>query len=237
MYDVHAVPLLGQTDRHDLRTVPMPVAAVPTVQRLLIVDAHPLTRWGLAALVDAQPDLTVIGQTNTAEEALALVEALSPDVISVRLPLADSEGMGLARDLRDRYADLGIVILAASGEDDLLFRALETGASAFVSQTATGPDIVGAIRHAAVAASTFSAAGLAQALHRRQQAPLPTVLSPRERQVLALLQDGMSVAALAETLCISLSTAKTYVGRLYEKLDANNRAQALMAAVRLGLTA
>jgi DNA-binding NarL/FixJ family response regulator len=214
----------------------MPIATVLTVHRLLIVDAHPLSRWGLAALVDAQPDLITVGQTSTAENALALVDELRPDVISIGLPLPGSQGMSLARELRDRYADLGIVILAASGEDDMLFRALDNGASAFVPQTGTGPAFVGAIRHAAAAASTFSAPGLAQAFNRRQQAPLPTLLSPRETQVLTLLQEGMSVSELADTLCISRSTAKTYVGRLYEKLDANNRAQALMAAVRLGLT-
>ena len=141
----------------------------------------------------------------------------------------------LARELRHRYADLGIVILTARGEDDVLFRALETGASAFVSKQASIPEIVAAIRHSAVSASSFSAAGLAQALRRRQETNDQLSLSPREREVLFLLQEGMSVPAIAANLYISLSTAKTYVARLYEKLGATNRATALMAAFRHGL--
>jgi DNA-binding NarL/FixJ family response regulator len=130
---------------------------------------------------------------------------------------------------------MGIVILTSRGEDDVLFRALETGASAFVSKVATMPEIIAAIRHAAVAASSFTAAGLAQAMRRRQETPERVSLSPREREVLTLLQEGRSVPAIAAQLCISLSTAKTYVARLYDKVGATNRATALMAAVRLGL--
>jgi DNA-binding NarL/FixJ family response regulator len=143
--------------------------------------------------------------------------------------------MRVARDLRDRYADLGIVMLTSRGEDDLLFRALETGASAFVAKTAPIGEVLAAIRHAAVAASSFTAAGLADALTRRRTATDGHVLSPRETQVLRMLRDGMSVPAIAATLYVSQSTAKTYVARLYDKLGAANRAQALMTAVHLGL--
>jgi len=113
---------------------------------------------------------------------------------------------------------------------------LDTGASAFVAKTASLPEILGAIRHAAVSASSFSAAGLAQAMSRRteQQARRP-LLSPRESEVLGLLQQGKSVPEVAGAMFVSLSTAKTYVSRLYDKLGATNRAQAMMAAVQLNL--
>jgi DNA-binding NarL/FixJ family response regulator len=94
---------------------------------------------------------------------------------------------------------------------------------------------VSAIRHAAAASSSFSAAGLAQALRRRRETSERTVLSTREMQALVLLRDGKSVPEVAAELYVSLSTAKTYVARLYEKLGANNRAQALMTAVKMGL--
>src|SRR5216683_3268261 len=97
-------------------------------------------------------------------------------------------------------------MLTSSGEDDLLFRALETGASAFVAKTAPVAEVIAAIRHAAVAASSFTAVGLAGALSRRRTA-----------------------------MYVSQSTAKTYVARLYDKLGAANRSQALMTAVHLGL--
>jgi DNA-binding NarL/FixJ family response regulator len=203
--------------------------------RLLIVDGHPVIRWGLARIADNQPDLELVAETGSAAEALHLAATLAPDVVSIGTSLLDGNGLGLARELRDRYADLGIVILTSRGEDDVMFRALETGASAFVSKLASLSEIVAAIRHSAVAASSFSAAGLAQALRRRQESTDVPMLSPREREVLFLLQDGHSVPAIAEALYISLSTAKTYVARLYEKLGATNRATAVMAAVRAGL--
>jgi len=201
--------------------------------RLLIVDGHPVTRWGLARIADEQPGLQVAGETGSAAEALQLAAALEPDVVTIGIGLCDGNGLDLARELRDRYVGLGIVILTSRGEDDILFRALETGASAFVSKMAALPEIVAAIRHSAVAASSFSAAGLAQALRRRQETTERLTLS--EREVLFLLQEGRSVPTIATCLFISLSTAKTYVARLYEKLGATNRATALMAAVRLGL--
>lgn len=204
--------------------------------RLMIVDGHPLVRWALTHIADDQPDLVPIAEADDAVDAFNLASALKPDVVTIDCSLPDGQGWKLARDLRDRYGDLGIVILTPEGSDDLLFRALDNGASAFVSESAPIQEIVSAIRHAALAASAFTASGLAQALRRRREtARRATTLSPRERQVLVLLRDGKSVPTVAEELYVSLSTAKSYVGRLYEKLGASNRAQALMTAVRLGL--
>jgi DNA-binding NarL/FixJ family response regulator len=206
-----------------------------TATRLVFIDRHPVTRLGLALMVDGQPDLQTVGQAGTATEAISLIGALRPDVVTIGLSLPDRPGLELAAELRDRFEGLGIVIFTASGEDNVLFRALETGASAFVSKTASAPEIVGAIRHAAVSASSFSSRGLAAALRRRQEAPAVPVLSEREQQVLKLLLAGLSVPDLAIRLHISASTAKTYVARLYDKLGANSKAQALLTAVRLGL--
>jgi DNA-binding NarL/FixJ family response regulator len=203
--------------------------------RVVIVDAHPVTRLGLALIVNRQDDLITVGEAGSATEAISLIAHLQPDVVSIGLSLPDRPGLDLAAELRDRFEGLGIVIFTGRGEDDVLFRALETGASAFVSKTATSPEILGAIRHAAVAASSFSSRGLAAALRRRQSAPALPALSERERQVLTLLLAGLSVPDLAIKLHISASTAKTYVARLYDKLGATSRTQALLTAVRLGL--
>ena len=202
--------------------------------RLLVVDSHPVTRWGLARMAAEQPDLRVVGEADTAAQAVRLVGALQPDVVTVDVSLPDRDGLELARELRDRFGGLGIVVLTALGNDDVLFRALETGASAFVSKEADVSELLGAIRHAGVAALSFSATGLAAALRRRQQQPGNPLLSAREREVLAHLLAGRSVPALAAELYISLSTAKTYVARLYDKLGVNNRSAAVLAAARLG---
>lgn len=203
--------------------------------RLIVVDAHPLVRWALQRIAADQPDLLMVGEAADAVDAINLAYALQPDVVTIDCTLPDGQGWTLATDLRDRYPAMGIVILTADGSDEFLFRALDCGASAFVAKSAPVQEVVGAIRHAAVSASAFSASGLAQALRRRSGAAQRSILSPREREVLILLRDGHSVPEVATQIYVSLSTAKTYVARLYEKLGANNRAQALMAAVRLGL--
>lgn len=180
-------------------------------------------------------DLEVVAEASTAAEAPGVIAATAPDVVTVDVALPDQDGLRLARELRGRHPGLGIVVLTSQGEDDVLFRALETGASAFVGKTAPVGEILCAIRHAAVAASSFTAAGLATAMARRQSTAERLALSPREREVLELLRDGVSIPAIARTLYVSPSTAKTYVSRLYDKLGASNRAQALMAALRNGL--
>jgi DNA-binding NarL/FixJ family response regulator len=141
----------------------------------------------------------------------------------------------MAREFRQRYPGLGIVILTSQDEDAVLFRAAEAGASAFISKNAQADEVLSAIRHAAVAATSFTAPGLAAALSRRRRLQERLALSQRETEMLRLLSDGMSIPAISAAMCVSQSTAKTYVARLYKKLGAANRAQALMAAVRCSL--
>lgn len=203
--------------------------------RIVVVADQPLRRWALWNVCAQTDDLLPIGDATGGDAAVALVESLGPDVVAVDCSSAEDAGWALVRELRDRHDGLGIVVVTSAGSDDLLFRALETGASAYIEPTATISELLGALRHAGVAAGSFSAAGLAQALQRRNERPGPGLLSPREREVLALLRDGHSVPEVAALIYVSLSTAKTYVGRIYEKLGAANRAQALMAAVELGL--
>ncbi len=203
--------------------------------RVAVIDADTLTRYGLRELVAQQPDIEIAAECCSAAQAPGLVATVFPDVVTVDVTLPDGDGLRLARDLRDRYADLGIVMLTSQGEDDVLFRALETGASAFVAKTAPVEEVLAAIRHAAVAATCFSAAGLATALARRRTAEAGLALSQREKETLTLLRDGLSIPAIAQVLYVSHSTAKTYVARLYRKLGAANRTQALMAAMHLGL--
>jgi DNA-binding NarL/FixJ family response regulator len=203
--------------------------------RLVLIDGHTLIRYGLRCLAEREQDIEVLGEAGGADGAAELVARLGPDVVTVDVALPDADGLSLARDLRGRFGGLGIVVLTSAGADEVLFRALDAGVSAFVSKTAPVEEVLGAIRHAAVAASSFTAAGLADALARRRDGSDRLALSPREREVLSLLQDGLSVPAIARTMYVSQSTAKTYVGRLYEKLGASSRAQALMTALQLGL--
>lgn len=203
--------------------------------QLAVVDGQTLIRYGLRELVAQQSDIEIVAECQSAADAAAMVAAARPDVVTVDGALPDGDGLRLARELRNCHADLGIVMLTSRHEDDLLFRALECGLSAFVAKTAPLDEVLCAIRHAAVAASCFTASGLAMAVARRRATQDRLALSPRETEVLRLLHDGLSVPAIASQMFISVSTAKTYVARLYEKLGAANRAQALMTAVHHGL--
>jgi DNA-binding NarL/FixJ family response regulator len=203
--------------------------------RLVVIDGQTLVRYALRELTGQNPDIEIVAECRSVAEARQVLSLARPDVVTVSVNLPDGDGLQLAREIRDRHADLGIVILTARGEDDILFRALETGVSAFVDATAPVEEVLGAIRHSAVAASSFTASGLATALTRRRDARERLALSPREIEVLRLLGDGLSVLAIAARMYISYSTAKTYVARLYKKLGAANRTQALMVAVQHGL--
>jgi DNA-binding NarL/FixJ family response regulator len=203
--------------------------------RIAVVDGNTLSRLGLSTLVADQPDLTVVAKTGSVAEAAQMVATYRPNVVIIDSAPGDRAALRLARELRAQHATLGIVVLAGQGEDDILFQALDTGASAFVEKTARPGEILGAIRHAAVAANSFIATGLVGALSRRRDNQSRFALSPREHEVLKLLRDNMSIPAVARTLYVSTSTAKTYVSRLYDKLGASSRGQALMIALSNGL--
>jgi DNA-binding NarL/FixJ family response regulator len=203
--------------------------------RLMVVDSHPLVRWALTQIAQGHSDFVNAGEAGTSAEAVALAYAVKPDVATIDCSTPDGEGWALAKKLRESYPTMGIVILTSDPTDQMLFRALELGASAFLSKSAAISDVLAAIRHAASSPGSFIATGLAAALQRKREPVEQLSLSPREREILILLRDGMSVPAIASQLFVSLSTAKTYVARLYEKLGARNRAQALMTAVRLGM--
>jgi DNA-binding NarL/FixJ family response regulator len=203
--------------------------------QVAIVDGHSLARYGLRKLLAQHADIEIVSECGSAADARRVFAGGQPQVVIMGLALPDGDGLRLAQELRDRNQDLGIVMLTSGHVEGVLFRALEAGMSALVSTIDPVDHMVTAIRHAAVAPSSFSAPALGQALARRRTVQDRLALSPREMEVLRLLRDGLSVPAVARQMCISPSTAKTHVAHLYDKLGAANRAQALMTAVNQGL--
>jgi DNA-binding NarL/FixJ family response regulator len=203
---------------------------------VLLVDDHELIRQGLRRAFERTDDFVVVAEAGSVAEAVDAAAEHQPDVVVVDVRLPDGNGLDVARQLREHNGDVGIVVLTMYAGDEQLFGALEAGASAFVSKDAPADDVVSAARHAVVSPRSFSATDLAEAM-RRKLTPSGPQLSPRENEVLQLLADGLGVAAIARKLFISESTTKTHISKLYEKLGAANRAQALMAAMRLGLIA
>lgn len=207
-----------------------------TPNTVLLVDDHDLIRQGLARAFERADDFIIVGQAGNVAEGWIAFQNSQPDVLVTDVRLPDGTGLDLARRARSQRDDVGIVVLTMFAGDDQLFAALEAGASAFVAKDVPARQVVMAARHAAATPQQFTAANLAEAM-RRKMSPSSPRLSDREREVLDLLASGLGVAAIARQLFVSESTAKTHISRIYEKLGAANRAQAIMKAVRAGLLA
>ena len=207
---------------------------------VVLVDDHAVVREGVAAMLGAQDDITVIGQAGSLAEGQSLMERLLAArssgrlvaVIDVTMP--DGSGLALVRSSRERSKDVGLVVLTMVNDDSTLLEALDAGASALVRKSAPSEQVISAVRRAAEMPLEFSASGLAEAMRRRSESPTLT-LTTRETEVLKLLVEGASVAQVGRALFMSPSTVKTHIGKIYEKLGAHNRASVVIAAVRMGL--
>lgn len=202
--------------------------------RVLIVDDHELIRAGLSAAFGREQATTVVGTAATVTEAIAMITDQSPDVVVTDLQLPDGTGLDVVRAVRRTDDATGVVILTMHSGDEQIFAAMEAGASGFVGKDAPAAEVVKAAQHAARAPRAFLCTGLSGAMIRRADAEANR-LSDREQEVLVLLADGLGTAAIARALYVSESTAKSHIARIYQKLGANNRAQALVTAMRSGL--
>lgn len=201
---------------------------------VLLVDDHDLIRQGLRRSFELDPDFEVVGEAGSIATAIEQADTLKPDVVVMDIRLPDGSGLDATATLRSRHPSMGIVVLTMYAGDDHLMGALEAGASAFVPKDAPAAEVLAAARHAAASPFTFAAADLAGAM-RRRTATDRIRFTDREMQVLTLLADGLNIADLAKSLYISESTAKSHIAKIYEKLGAANRTQALMTALRLGV--
>jgi DNA-binding NarL/FixJ family response regulator len=213
-----------------------PTETTQKANRVLLIDDHDLIRQGLARAFEGQEDFSVCGQAASVAEGLRQYAALEPDVVITDVRLPDGLGFDLVREIRKQGHDTGVVVLTMYAGDEQLFAALEAGASAFVAKDAPADEVVAAARHALVSPRSFAAADLAGAM-RRKMTPAGPQLTAREAEVLSLLARGFSVSAIARSIFVSDSTAKTHISKIYEKLGASNRADAIMKAVRSGLLA
>ena len=201
---------------------------------VLLIDDHELIRQGLAGAFTQADGFDVVGQAVSVADGLARAQELAPDVVVTDVRLPDGSGLDVVRALRKESKQIGLVVLTMYAGDEQLFAAMDAGASAFVGKDSPTSTVVSAARQASIAPLTFACTGLAEAMIRRMSSSAPR-LSDRERQVLELLAEGLGVSAIAARLYLSESTAKSHIGRIYDKLGAANRAQALVAAMRLGL--
>jgi DNA-binding NarL/FixJ family response regulator len=210
--------------------------------RILVADDQPLVRAGIRRFVEADPALSVVGEAADGHEAVALTLALRPDVVlmDVRMPIID--GIEATRRLVEAGADARIVVLTTFGLDEYVLGALRAGASGFVLKEAPPEEILAAIHVVAKGDALISPAvtrAVIEELGRRPaRADLATrvdELTPREREVLALLARGLSNAEIAVELVVAEGTIKTHVARVLAKLGVRDRVQAVVLAYEAGV--
>ena len=211
---------------------PPPQSAVPEAVTVLLVDDHPLVRDGVAHLL-RDSGFDVVGEASSFAEGTRMAQVLAADVMVVDVSLGDGSGLELVALVRAERPTMGIVVLTMHDDDETLLGALDAGASSLVLKTSSSEEVVAMVGRAATAPGSFTALGLADALRRRSSLVKP-VLTAREREVLDRLAAGDSVAGMAKRLYMSESTVKTHIAKLYAKLEAHNRASAVMAAIKFG---
>jgi DNA-binding NarL/FixJ family response regulator len=201
--------------------------------RVFLVDDHELVRSGVADAL-GRAGHEVVGEAESVSDARARSGVVEFDAAVVDMRLPDGTGIELIKDFRSERPEVGLVLLTMFPGDDVLFEAMDAGANAVVGKDSALRTIVAKIEDSAADPSSFSATDLAAAMKRRMQDPGP-LLTPRELEVLEMLAEGYSLSQLARRLHVSPSTAKTHTTRIYNKLGAANRAQAVMEAVNRGI--
>ncbi|PRY14694.1 response regulator [Kineococcus rhizosphaerae] len=209
--------------------------------RVLVADDQPLVRAGISALLEAEPDITVVGVAVDGGQALDLARQTAPDVacLDIRMPVRD--GIDVARQLCGPDADpaVPVLVLTTFDLDDYVFGALEAGASGFLLKDADPDTIVEAVRQVAAGGGTIDQAltrrVLREFVSRRRLQPVRVtdggdLLTARERDVLALLAQGMSNEEIAAELVVEVSTVKSHLARMLPKLGVRSRLQAVVWA-------
>jgi DNA-binding NarL/FixJ family response regulator len=215
-----------------------PATATPARPiRVLNVDDHDVLASSLAMVLDADPDITAVGVATTLEQARALVGSAHPDVLLLDHRMPDGDGVAAISSLQALRPSIGIVVLTASSADHVLLAAIEAGASGFLSKTRSLEEVTAAVRAAAAGESVISPEMLARLLPRFGRSGPHAVdeLTEREREVLALVAEGLSNAAIAERLVVSVHTVRNHIASLSGKLGAHSKLEALSIAVRRGL--
>jgi NarL family two-component system response regulator LiaR len=194
---------------------------------VLVVEDHPMTRAGLELFLDAYPDLNLLRQVESGEEALEFCEQIQPDVILMDMKLVGMDGVATTAAIKQRYRHVQVIALSSFQDKDLVERAVQAGAISYLLKTATAQELVYAIRAARAGRSVLSQEATDALVQSVRRLSGWGDLTEREREVVALLAEGLTNAQIAERLTVSLATAKFHVGGVLSKLGVSNRAEAV----------
>lgn len=223
----------------------VPTASMPI--RVVVCDDQELVRTGFVTIIDAQPDLVVVGEASDGEEAVRVTQRERPDVVVMDIRMPRLDGIEATRRIAGPHVEdaARVLVVTTFSLDSLAFEALRAGASGFLLKDARPAELTGAIRTIAAGESLIAPAVTRALIGRFGERLRPSehdgsvfdALTAREREVLILIADGLSNAEIAARLVISHETVKTYVSRILTKLDVRDRVQAVVLAHRAGLVA
>jgi DNA-binding NarL/FixJ family response regulator len=207
--------------------------------RVFLLDDHEVVRRGVRDMLDSEPDIEVVGEAGTMDQALARGPALRPHVAVLDVRLPDGDGITVCRDLRARMPELACLMLTSFDDDDALLDAIMAGASGYVLKQIGGSDLVSAVRTVASGKSMLDPATTARLMSSLRGEDAATDadqplsgLSPRERQILALIGEGLTNRQIGKRLYLSEKTVKNHISRLLAKLGVERRVQAAVLATR-----
>ncbi len=204
--------------------------------RVLIVEDHQVVAEGLAALINDQTDMHVVGHAASVAESLARAAELQPDLVLVDFRLTDGTGADAAAAIRQIRPDTKLIFLTREDSDAARFAALESGASAFIHKSRAAQEVVDAIRKVAAGGSLFTPRSIAQLLNTRREVDSQLErLTPREKEVLRMMAEGTASRDIAKKLGISYTTVRTHIRSLGSKLGVHSKLEAIVKARELAL--
>ncbi|MEW1908107.1 response regulator transcription factor [Kitasatospora sp. NPDC085895] len=207
--------------------------------RVFLLDDHEIVRRGVKDLLDAEPDIEVVGEAGTCAQALARVPALKPRVAVLDVRLPDGDGVTVCRELRDRMPGLVCLMLTSFDDDDALLDAIMAGAAGYVLKQVKSADLVSAVRTVAAGESMLDPATtrkLMESLRHHDETDTGALLdqlTPREREILALVGQGKTNRQIGKELYLAEKTVKNHVSRLLAKLGVERRLQAAVLAAQV----
>ena len=205
--------------------------------RVFLLDDHEVVRRGLADLLGAEPDIEVVGESGSAQEAMRRIPALNPDVAVLDGRLPDGSGIDVCREVRSRFPHIQVLILTSYDDEDALFAAIMAGAAGYVLKQIRGTDLVGAIRKVGAGGSLLDPVSTARLMERLRAGPQQDErlarLTEQERRILDLVAEGKTNRQIGEALFLAEKTVKNYVSNVLAKLGMQRRTEAAVFAARL----